>query len=196
MNDFQGLFAADLGFKPQGKSAPMAATKSSSANLGSSRPLSSNSFDDRDSLFSSTGPNHKSQDFGAGFGDLFVSSRHGAKSESTATTSFDFDTFRDSGAAKSSAPPVYDKPVYDDDIFDGVPGLKSLSRAKYDDVFVSSSSPPKGSDAFDDLLGGFGKAERESKGSGEKGSEREEKGVHDFDDLLPGFGGSSAPSQR
>ena len=125
--------------------------------------------------------------------------------------------FRDSGApVKSSSsssappPPVYDKPVYDDDIFDGVPGLKSSSaNAKYEDVFtsVAASSPPKrsgsgvgsGSDAFDDLLGGFGKVERESKGSGVnvKRSQREEKkSVSDFDDLLPGFGGSRVPSER
>ncbi|KAF3947087.1 hypothetical protein CMV_026731 [Castanea mollissima] len=82
--------------------------------------------------------------------------------------------FRNFGApakssSSSSAPPplVYNKPVYDDDIFDDVLGLKSsAANAKYEDVFtsVAASSPPKqsgsgigsGSDAFDDLLGGFG----------------------------------------
>lgn len=119
--------------------------------------------------------------------------------------------FRESSApVKSSSsslapppPPVYDKPVYDDDIFDGVPGLKSSSaKAKYDDVFASvaasSALSPKGSDAFDDLLGGFGKVERESKSSSVnfKRSEREDKGVPAFDDLIPGFGGTSARSER
>ncbi|KAM3750584.1 hypothetical protein ACB098_04G047000 [Castanea mollissima] len=219
MNDFEGLLASDFGFKPQGKSAPMAGSKSTSATTvggSSTRPRSSsNSFEDRDSLFTAN-PQQKPQDFGSGFGDLFGSARYATKSETTAaaSSSFNFDMFRDSGApVKSSSsssappPPVYDKPVYDDDIFDGVPGLKSSSAsAKYEDVFTSvaaSSSPPKrsgsGSDAFDDLLGGFGKVERESKGSGVnvKRSQREEKkSVPDFDDLLPGFGGSRVPSER
>ncbi|KAG6721471.1 hypothetical protein I3842_03G113200 [Carya illinoinensis] len=203
MNDFEDLLPTDLGFKSQGQSAPMTSSKPSfSSNFGSSHPRSSssNSFDDRDSVFTSTGPPHRSQDFGSGYGDLFGSSRYPSKSESSAaTTSFNFETFRDSGATKASATPVYDKPVYDDDIFDGVPGLKSSSsRAKYDDVFASgSASSPKGSDALDDLLAGFGKAERESKGSGVKGSEREEKGVPvGFDDLIPGFGVTNVPSER
>ncbi|KAF5480548.1 hypothetical protein F2P56_001288 [Juglans regia] len=203
MNDFEDLLPTDLGFKSQGQSAPMASSKPSSSfssNFGSSRPRSSsssNSFDDRDSVFTSTGPPQRSQNFGSGYGDLFGSSRNPTKSESAAaTTSFNFETFRDSGATKASTPPVYDKPVYDDDIFDGVPGLKSSSsRTKYDDVFASgSASSPKGSDALDDLLAGFGKAERESKG---KESEREEKGAPvGFDDLIPGFGVTSVPSER
>ncbi|KAL0011853.1 hypothetical protein SO802_006961 [Lithocarpus litseifolius] len=148
---------------------------------------------DRDSLFT-TNPQQKSQDFSSGFGDLFGSAHYAPKSNATTTTSssFNFDMFRDSGApaksSSSSSAPVYDKPVYDDDIFDGVPGLKSsAANAKYEDVFTSiaASSPPKrsgsgigsGSDVFDDLLGGFGKVERESKGSGVnvKRSQREEK---------------------
>ncbi|KAG6717066.1 hypothetical protein I3842_04G078700 [Carya illinoinensis] len=203
MNDFENLIPTDLGFKPQGKAAPMSASKSSSSssNLRSSRTRpSSNSFDDRDYLFTSTGPQHRPHDFGSEFGDLFGSARFSTKSESTATTtSLNFDNLRDSGAPKSSARPVYDKPVYDDDIFDGVPGLKtSSSRAKYEDVFASvSASSPKGRDALDDLLAGFGKLERESKGSGVRGSEKEVKGMPaGFDDLIPGFGGTSAPSER
>ncbi|KAG7982835.1 hypothetical protein I3843_04G073000 [Carya illinoinensis] len=203
MNDFENLIPTDLGFKPQGKAAPMSASKSSSSssNLRSSRTRpSSNSFDDRDYLFTSTGPQHRPHDFGSEFGDLFGSARFSTKSESTATTtSLNFNNLRDSGAPKSSARPVYDKPVYDDDIFDGVPGLKtSSSRAKYEDVFASvSASSPKGRDALDDLLAGFGKLERESKGSGVRGSEKEVKGMPaGFDDLIPGFGGTSAPSER
>ncbi|KAG6657276.1 auxilin-related protein 2-like isoform X1 [Carya illinoinensis] len=197
MNDFENLIPTDLGFKPQGKAAPMSASKSSSSssNLRSSRTRpSSNSFDDRDYLFTSTGPQHRPHDFGSEFGDLFGSARFSTKSESTATT-----TSLNFGAPKSSARPVYDKPVYDDDIFDGVPGLKtSSSRAKYEDVFASvSASSPKGRDALDDLLAGFGKLERESKGSGVRGSEKEVKGMPaGFDDLIPGFGGTSAPSER
>ncbi|KAK7845748.1 hypothetical protein CFP56_008966 [Quercus suber] len=52
-----------------------------------------------------------------------------------------------SSALPATPPPlVYDKPVYDDDIFDGVPRLKSsAAKAKYEDVFtsVAASSPSK-----------------------------------------------------
>ncbi|KHN16939.1 Auxilin-related protein 2 [Glycine soja] len=86
-------------------------------------------------------------------------------------------------------PPVYDKPVYDDDIFDGVPGLKSTSKVKFDDVFATTTESGRG--AFDDLLGGFGK---ESKSSDGKRSEKDGKGVSDLDDLLAGFGHSRSSS--
>lgn len=86
---------------------------------------------------------------------------------------------------------MYDKPVYDDDIFDGVPGLKSTSKVEYDDVFASEGGG--GSDAFGDLLGGFGK---EPKSSDRKRSEKDDKGVPDFDDLLAGFGSSTRPSSN
>ncbi|KAJ7945123.1 Auxilin-like protein [Quillaja saponaria] len=220
MNDFDGLLATDFGFKPQGKSAPMAASKGSSntttggspnfdlRSRGASRSTrNSNSFngsfmDDGDvSLFGSSG-SQKNQDMG-GIGDLFGgSARYTSKSESRGgDASFNFDSMfsgsSNSGAKSMDSPPVYDKPVYDDDIFDGIPGIKSSSKVKYDNVFTSSSSAPQGSDAaFDDLLGGFGKAERETKGSSGKRSERNEKGVSGFDDLLPGFGRSSSPSDR
>lgn len=85
---------------------------------------------------------------------------------------------------------MYDKPVYDDDVFDGVPGLKSTAKVKFDDVFAPAKTE---GGAFDDLLGGFGK---ESKGSGRKGSEKDDKGVSDFDDLLAGFGSSKPSSDR
>lgn len=49
--------------------------------------------------------------------------------------------------------PVYDKPVYDDDIFDGIPGMKSSTSSKYDDVFASN-----GSAGFEALIPGFGRS--------------------------------------
>ncbi|KAK9291911.1 hypothetical protein L1049_019862 [Liquidambar formosana] len=213
MNDFGGLLASDFGFKPQGKSAPMAASKSS-ANLtpnstlnfgiqshGASRSsrgsnsLGGSFVDDHDAMFGSTS-NRKTQDFGGidAFGDVF-----GGPPKYTSTTesrggdlAFNFDSVsRDSGV-KSSSLPVYDEPVYDEDIFDGVPGLKSSASVKYDDVFSSISSPPKRNDgAFDELLGSFGGARPESKSSGGA-----EKDVADFDDLIPGFGGSSPSGDR
>lgn len=221
MNDFEGLLASDFGFKPSGKSVPMSANAANSSrgsaslnsnfDLGSRGPpprstRTSNSFggspvDDRDSVFGSSG-SQKSNDL-SGLGDIYGgSARYTSKSESHgADTAFNFDMFSssgDTGAKSSNSEPVYDKPVYDDDIFDGVPGLRSsTTKVKYEDVFASgSSSSPKGSSAFDDLLGGFGKAEPQSKSFGAKGSEKTEKGVPNFDDLIPGFVGSSPPSER
>lgn len=218
MNDFDGLLATDFGFKRQGKAAPMAASKGSS-NLATSSSLnfdlgsrgasrstgSSNSFGgnfmaDGDFLFKSSG-NQKNQDTG-GFGDLFGgSARPTSKSESRgADASFNLDSMFPGSSdfgSKSPNSPVYDKPVYDDDIFEGVPGLKTSSKVKFDDVFASVSSAPEVSgSAFDDLLGGFGKSERESKSSGEKRSGKDDKDIQDFDDLIPGFGGSGLSSER
>ena len=209
MNDFDNLLASDFGFKPQGKAAPMAASKGSS-NFSTSSSLnfdlgshggsrSAGSFtDDGDGIFKSSG-NQKNQD---DFGDLFGgSARYTSKSDARgADSSFNFDDMFHGSSdfrSKSMNEPVYDKPVYDDDIFDGVPGLKSSSKVKYDDVFSTVSSAPEGSgDALDDLLGGFSKAEYKSKSSGGKGLEKEEKGVPNFDELLPGFGASSPLSDR
>lgn len=89
--------------------------------------------------------------------------------------------------------PVYDKPVYDDDIFDGAPGIKSSPAAKveYGDVFASLSKgghAEKGGE-YDDLLGNLGSS----------GSKREAKRSEDlggFEELIPGFGGSSPSSRR
>ncbi|WVZ02835.1 hypothetical protein V8G54_023641 [Vigna mungo] len=58
----------------------------------------------------------------------------------------------------------------DDDIFYGVPSLKSAFKFSYDDVFAPAAF------AFDDLLDGLGKL---------KPSEKEERGVADFDLLDP-----------
>jgi len=91
-------------------------------------------------------------------------------------------------AGNSSPPPVYDKPVYDDDVFDGVPGLKSTGKVNFENVFAS---PKSDSGAFDDLLGGFGK---DSKGSGRKGLDKNDRSGSDFDDLLAGFGKSKSSS--
>lgn len=176
MNDFDGLLTTEFGFKPQGKSAPMAASKASSYNssslnfdLGSRSARASNSFAGGDSVNA------------ASFDDLFGG---GGKPEA----SYDFDSvFRGSADFRSKSvnlpvhdKPVYDKPMYDDDdIFDGVPGLKSSSKFSYGDVFAPA--------AFDDLLGGLGES---------KPSEKGERGVADFDDLIPGFGSSKASTDR
>ncbi|KAL8159174.1 hypothetical protein V2J09_000711 [Rumex salicifolius] len=175
MNDFEGLLSGDYGFKPQGKSAPMAPSRSnpSTANpvfdfdfAGSSsttttaavknapysKPSDSSVFlDDHDSFFSrssSSASTRKNNDFDnlGGFDSIFNGPG-------------------DSGSRVSSLP-VFDKPVYDDE-----------------------------HDSFDDLLGGLGKKEPEPKSLGGSGR-MNEKEIPAFDDLLPGFGGSATPSNR
>ncbi|XP_014523783.1 auxilin-related protein 2 isoform X1 [Vigna radiata var. radiata] len=170
MNDFDGLFTSDFGLKPQGKSAPMApSSKGSSKGAPLNFDFGSRSASNFDDLLAGTGSDTRRAD-----------------------SPFDLDSMYGGPPTRSSSspPPVYDKPVYDDDIFDGVPGMKSTSRVKFDDVFATTERG--GSDAaFDDLLGGFGK---EPKSSGGKRSEKDAKGASDFDDLLAGFGHSGTPS--
>ncbi|CAK8579203.1 unnamed protein product [Lathyrus sativus] len=127
---------------------------------------------------------------GGSFDDLFAST--GSKPRG-ADTPFDLNsmfTGSDGDVASKHSSPllVYDKSVYDDEVFDGVPGLKSTGKINLDIVFAS---PKMESGAFYDLLDGFGK---ESKGSGRNGSEKEDKDGSDFDDLLPGFGRSRPSS--
>ncbi|PPR87673.1 hypothetical protein GOBAR_AA33012 [Gossypium barbadense] len=200
MDDLPGLFAKDFGIKPQGKAAPMAPprnsssgpnygyrsdfTRSSSANVKSS---SNSIFDDQD------------RDGGLVFDDVYGGPpKYSSESRATTaqTSSFDYDSF-----FKDPKPPVYDKPVYDDDIFDGLPGIKSsstTSAAKYDDVFSISGSPPRpknkspNNSPFDDLLGNLGGKEPEMKVKSER--VKPEKDAPLFDDLLSGFGRSSSPT--
>uniref|UniRef100_A0A0E0EKE7 J domain-containing protein n=1 Tax=Oryza meridionalis TaxID=40149 RepID=A0A0E0EKE7_9ORYZ len=105
-----------------------------------------------------------------------------------------FDSFKEPSAPdappkpKHSSMPVFDKPVYDDDIFDGVPGVKSSSSARFDDVFGGSHAPPP--PAYDDLLGGFGsKPEVKEVLPEEKRKPEPAASSAGFDDLIPGFGG-------
>ncbi|KAL9360565.1 hypothetical protein Peur_048688 [Populus x canadensis] len=203
MDDFPGLLARDFGFKPQGKSAPMAPPRSTNSNstnfnLGSGGPVHTQSSSHKSApLFD----NQAGTD-GLLFNDVFggppkySESRGGA---SATASSFDFDSIFKEQNPKSASLPIFDKPLYDDDIFDGLPGLKSSSSGggsasapKFDDAFGSVSSPPKqqhrrpvrDSSPFDDLLGNLGKKETEPK----RDSGRVDKDSTAFDDLLPGFG--------
>ncbi|KAH1129709.1 hypothetical protein J1N35_001087 [Gossypium stocksii] len=199
MDDFQGLLAKDFGIKPQGKSAPMAPPRNPSSgtnygfrsdftrsSYGNDRSSSNSIFDDQD------------RD-GLMFNDVYGGPpKYSSESRATAeqTSSYDYDSF-----FKDSKPPVFDKPVYDDDLFDGLPGVKSsssASAAKYDNVFGISQPTSRsrdkspGSSPFDDLLGNLGRKESETKTKSEK--MKAEKDAPLFDDLLPGFGRSSSPA--
>ncbi|CAK7349191.1 unnamed protein product [Dovyalis caffra] len=210
MDDFPGLLARDFGYKPQGKSAPMAPPRNTNSDNSNFNLGSGGSVRTRSSSSNKSAPifdDHAGTD-GLLFNNVFdgpkySESRGGA---STTTSSFDYDSIFKDQNSKSASLPIYDKPVYDDDIFDGLPGLKSstssgssASAPKFDDVFSSVSSPPKqhrrppgrDSSPFDDLLGNLGKTETESS---KRESGKVEKDSVAFDDLLPGFGRSSSPS--
>ncbi|XP_039839708.1 LOW QUALITY PROTEIN: auxilin-related protein 1-like [Panicum virgatum] len=188
MDDFQGLLARDFGLRPQGKAAPMSAARSSGPSgsaWASTRSASASAAPSYDDLF---GPE--------------ASAPPPTKPAPSPSASFDsiFDSYKEPSPAapppkpKHSSMPVYDKPVYDDDIFDGVPGIKS-SSARYEDVFGGSQghAPPP---AFDDLLGGFGKKSQGREEAEEKRKPKPAAASTGFDDLIPGFGGRSSPRQR
>ncbi|KAF8079472.1 hypothetical protein N665_1024s0001 [Sinapis alba] len=170
MDDFAGL----LGLKPQGKSAPMAPPPQSAADFASSYSFGNAS-------------SRKNSDSPPVFDDL---SRDGDD------LLFN-DVFKDSRSSqpKPKSPPVYDKPVYDDDddhddVFEAIPDLKAQSStsqsARFDNIFSSPSNLRKqNSSPFDDLIGNLGKPRK---------PEPEEKGSSVFDDLIPGFG--STPAKR
>ncbi|KAF8411741.1 hypothetical protein HHK36_004299 [Tetracentron sinense] len=224
MDEFPGLLARDFGFRPPGKSAPMAASKGTGnfstggtlnfgmgsggdtrSSFSSSRaksgwnlnPVGGSFLDDHGELFNSTS-NKKIHDSGGlgGYSDVFGGPPKFTKpSEGQGGTfSFNYDSIfqgsNDLGAKSSSLP------VYDDDIFDGVPGLKSSSSVKHEDLFSSIASPPKKSSPFDDLNGHLGRKDPELKSSSKKRSGDVGKDVPGFDDLIPGFGGSSPPKNR
>lgn len=214
MNDFQGLLSSDYGFKPQGKAAPMAASKSSTNSspnsafnfeIGGSKTASypSNSksssssstlFDDHDTLFRPNRKTTTSDDFGI-LDDVFSagvnrsnSARTSSNNNNNHNNSVNLDSiFGGDSGPKFSSLPVFDKPVYDDD----------SSSGKFENIFAPAASPSsaKKGDAFDDLLGGLGKKEPQSSRSvGGPGSKGVDKGFSSFDDLLPGFGGGNTSS--
>ncbi|KAJ3683922.1 hypothetical protein LUZ60_014149 [Juncus effusus] len=204
MDDMSGLLAHNFGIRPQGKSAPMAASKTASTHR---------------SVPSAAAWSHSPS---ASYDDIFNPPTAAAPSPSSPPLNANRDPILDT----FNKGPVFDTPVYDeDDIFNGIPGIKSSSNLKYDDVFASGTSdrsrvaspPPyddllgnlgKGSadgpavrrqaepspPAYDDFLGGLGmgqKKDRQDRAS----AETKDQGLSDFDDLIPGFGSSSPPSQ-
>lgn len=185
MDDF-GMLAKDFGYRPQGKNAPM---KSTGVDRRS-RPNSS---------FNSDGNDMNN--------DVFSGSTKYTNNNSKSTSSmsdFDYDSiFNNSNSnndvkskprasnSNSNNSPVYDKPVYDDDdddIFDGLPGMKSKQVNSVGDVDIFASIP-KQSDQFDDLLGSLGRSTK-----AEPIRQRSDKSPGGLDDLIPGFGSSSPAS--
>ncbi|CAL8106066.1 unnamed protein product [Prunus armeniaca] len=178
MDEF-GVLTEQYGLKPQGKSAPMAASKrptsandtqawnfvpdsnsnpKTSSYSSRSPPPNSNSdyasfFDAQDGLFQSSS-NDKTRSFGGldDYDDIFGGPVKPTKQSEG--SSFNFDSIFSGSNAKSSSFNGY-KDAYD--VFGGMPGLKSpgsgKSNAKGDDIFGSFASAPKQSATADDLLG-------------------------------------------
>ncbi|KAL5776858.1 hypothetical protein ACOSP7_009784 [Xanthoceras sorbifolium] len=181
MDEF-GVLTERFGLKPQGKSAPMAASKLPAETTGPTRNLASNpglhtkpsSYDSNsfdgfpdDVLFHSN-PNKNSSSFDNVFGQFQNSTTNPSNG-----SSLDYDSI----FAASSNSGSNSHKHFDDDVF----GL----NAKNDDVFGSFVSPPKQRGLNDDLLGSFGGVESRSKSS--------KQNAAGFDDLIPGFGASTSP---
>eukprot|EP00249_Psilotum_nudum_P023816 c28992_g2_i1 orf=2-1882(-) len=108
-----------------------------------------------------------------------------------------------STSGRGSSLPLFDAPVFDDDIFGGVPGVRNASVA-YDDVFNGGSGAGSSPAAFEDLLGGFGVMETKPTVSTRTSSQRTNTlnsgesltGDSVYDELLPGFGNIDSAKAR
>ncbi|KAF3781647.1 Auxilin-related protein 1 [Nymphaea thermarum] len=199
MEDFPGLLQRDYGFKPQGKSAPMLSAKRPPPPppMGKSGWNTSNSFlDNHDDIFG--GPPTSSAAAGrpdpVAYDDVFGGP---VKSSSTgATSGLDsvFPGLKD--PPRSSSMPVFDKPLYDDDIFEGVPGLRSSEKIQFDNVFgsIPSGASKPSAPEYDDLLGELGGTGIGSEGK--KSTAQTTSSGPAFDDLIPGFGVADPPSKK
>ncbi|XP_052201756.1 auxilin-related protein 2-like [Diospyros lotus] len=209
MDEF-GVLVESIGFKSQGKSAPMADLKSKTdVNGGVSRNFAgfhakssavnrpksvhksssaNGSFHsgDLDGIFQS-GSNRQQKNYD-GFDDVF-----GGPPKPSSGDGFDLDSFfKGSNNYGSQSSSIYNDD--NDDLFGVMPGLKSSGLAGSDDVFGSMASPSSQSVPVDDLLGDFGGMGLGSNGSRRK-SQDVKKNAQEFDDLIPGFGGTS-PSRN
>ncbi|KAL6310706.1 hypothetical protein AAG906_022709 [Vitis piasezkii] len=160
MNDSLGLLAPDFGYKSQSKSAPMSSSKPSSR-----------------------GPTRSP--WNAAPDDLIRSSPLSSDGRGAPSSSINFDSILVGHpvGAKATSLPVYDKPIYDYDIFDGVPGLNTSGSVNYD-VFSTVRDRSRSKTMRLMIFLGFWEEGSESKRSGNV----EDVGSG-FDDLLQGLVG-------
>ncbi|XAR55549.1 hypothetical protein NMG60_11035650 [Bertholletia excelsa] len=195
MDEF-GVLVESIGFKAQGKSAPMACLKGKSnmkydsslnfSNYGKSQnygdsSMSKESFDyNIDGIFRPRNSGKSRRNGGLdGFDDVFGGPIKPSGGD------FDLDSIFKGSSNFGSRSSVYG----DDDIF-GMPGLKASTPVKNSDVLRSIPPPPKQTAQAGDLLGNFSGLGLGSNGLRKK-SEEVVKNDQEFDDLIPGFGGSS-----
>ncbi|KAL1545124.1 auxilin-related protein 2-like isoform X3 [Salvia divinorum] len=167
------IMARDFGFGPGGKSKPMRSAQFSEVFGEPAKFTPTSNY--------STNSQHSSM------GDIDYNSMFSSEANSV----------NNSSSRKTSSAPVYDKPVYDDDICEGLPGLKSnspTSAVRFDNNVKGGNQ----NHDYDDLLGNFGRSEQAKENimsnSAKSKSNSSSKG---YDDLLAGFGsGHSAASNR
>lgn len=192
MDEF-GVFTERFGLKPQGKGAPMAASKRTVRNNNNNN---NNNNAQSWNFGVESNANHNPSSFlgdqrdpkpyygGASgdYDDIFGGNNNTTKQSATTGggSSFDYDSFF-LGSNANSLSRGYDN----DDIFGAMPGVKSSNYSKNDsdDIFGSFASPPKQSAPTDDLLSDFVGAAAKPKGT-----------TSNFDDLIPGFGANVAPN--
>jgi len=161
MDDLPNLLQRDYGLKPQGKAAPMSTQRTTQARISGIPSVYDDVFGGPPKF---TAPSFASQSQ-EGYDDIFRS----------------FST-----PIKNSSVPVFDAPVYDDDIFGGLKGIRNAA-VPYDDVFSGGSAGGGLSSApFEDLLRPKNSNSQRSGGN---------QGSSGFDDLITGFG-NSEPANR
>ncbi|XP_073057307.1 LOW QUALITY PROTEIN: auxilin-related protein 1-like [Primulina eburnea] len=180
------MLARDFGFGPRGKSNPMR-----SDPVDRSRPAAQSSFDEP--LFNDV--------FGAPSKYSSSLKSNANSNKQSAMNDFDYDTIFKSSEQKSndnnskkSSLPVYDKPVYDDDIFDGLPGLKSkpaTTTAMFDTDSLGTDKSKNHHTNFDDLLGNLTRNEKVEQ-TNKSSSAKKTSASQNFDDLLDRFRSSSS----
>ncbi|KAJ6681614.1 hypothetical protein OIU74_019983 [Salix koriyanagi] len=197
MDEF-GVLTERFGLKPQGKSAPMSASRgpnnAQTRNFPSSN-TKSNSYSSKSTYNSNSyngfymddhrtlSRNSKPQNFGHDF-DIFGGFQKNSKQTSTGF-GFDIDSmfsFTKSSSVQSS---------FVDDIFGGLNGSSSLVNNNNEDddmfgAFTSSLKAAKQSAPVNDLLGGSGTKVKPPSRNGSVG----------FDDLIPGFGSRNSPRKE
>ncbi|KFK44269.1 hypothetical protein AALP_AA1G236200 [Arabis alpina] len=184
MDEF-GVLTERYGIKPQGKSAPMAASKrpvnpnnGQSWNFGVNSKSTTNSSWNKESGNGYGGDNIFFTSSSSGFNDFDV---FGGLNKTTSSGNSN-DLFGNLGNKTSSSLGG------DDDLFGVLPGSKSSVSVSNDDIFGSFSSSTKQYPVVDDLLGDFG---TKTKSWNENSSVGMEKNANNFNELLPGFGGTS-----
>ncbi|KAF8109884.1 hypothetical protein N665_0089s0005 [Sinapis alba] len=197
MDEF-GVLTERYGIKPQGKSAPMAASKrplnTTTNNPQSwkhlnpnSTPYSSDKVSESDDVFFTSSSTNRNGSSSGGLDDFDVFAglnKPNAKSSSSLNEddlmfSTNFGSSSGMKKASSSSAQGFD----DVDLF-GIPGSKSSVTVINDDIFGSFSTSTKQDAGVDDLLGGFG---LESKSGNQSSS-----GKNGFDELIPGFGATTS----
>ncbi|XP_022953982.1 auxilin-related protein 1-like [Cucurbita moschata] len=194
MDDF-GVLTERFGLKPQGKSAPMAASKASTSSNTFQSPKSgynsglngNSSFDSGfgDVSFQKNTKPGGLDDYGDFLGSLNQPTKHSGHSGSS-PSSFDYDSIF---FGSKSSDPTYD------DVFGGIPGFKSSVTTKTEDPVRSFSSSTNHNSQIDDLFGNFGS--NVAKTTIPKPLKKAaNNNAATFDELISGFGNGNSRTNR